>query len=170
MICFVFDPIVFNSYGSGKGAELGNYKPFAYILSFVSVMAMSAWLLWGKKLKWFNALLSGLFSVCALISLAIGIILLPLSLLGLVVIIGVLGFTPLFSSIAYSRNALRAYISAKPFLKKTVLIYSLILSALFSIVIPSVINSEINKKLNEMVESDVQTIRENAQILKLYRR
>jgi hypothetical protein len=49
VICFVFDPVVFKGGGFGV-AFLGAFKPFAYLLSFVSVMAMSAWLIWGAKL------------------------------------------------------------------------------------------------------------------------
>ncbi len=88
--CFVFDPIVFKGDAWGA-AYLGTYKPFAYILSFVSVMAMSAWLIWGEKLKWLNAFLAGLFIVGGIVSLGIGIILSPISLLGLIILIGALG-------------------------------------------------------------------------------
>ena len=165
VICFVFDPVVFK--GNILGAAfLGTFKPFAYLLSFVSVMAMSAWLIWGEKLKWLNAFLAGLFVVSSMISLGIGIILLPISLLGLFVLIGVLGFTPLLTSIVFLRNAARAFHSAKPFLEKRVLINSFILSAIFSLVIPWVLNVQIKNTLNEMARGDAQTIRAKAQDLK----
>ncbi len=166
VICFVFDPIVFKGYGLGKGALMGSYKPFAYLLSFVSVMAMSAWLIWGAKLKWLNAFLAGLFLVSGLVSLSIGIVLIPISLIGLIIAIGALGFTPLFCSIVFFRNAFRAFQTAKPFFENSVLIRSFALAAIFSAVVPAIINREINEMLNEIVEGNVQTIRENAQILK----
>ncbi len=162
VVCFVFDPIVFK----GGAAEFGEIKPFAYILSFVLVMAMSAWLIWGEKLKWLNAFLAGLFLVGGIISLGIGIILLPLSLVGLIFIIGILGFTPLFTSIIYLRCAFRAYQTAKPFLEKRVLNNAFVLSAIFSFVIPYVVNVEIKKAMDEMINGDAQTVRSNARKLK----
>lgn len=166
IVCFVFDPIVFKGGEMGGAAELGAIKPFAYILSFVLVMAMSARLIWGEKLKWLNAFLAGLFIVGAAISLGIGVILLPLSLLGLVMLIGILGFTPLLTSLVYFRAAIRAYQSAKPFLEKRVLRNTFVLSAIFSVVIPYVVNVEIKKTMDEMINGDAPTIRADAQKLK----
>lgn len=164
VICFVFDPIVFKG-ESFEPAVFGTFKPFAYILSFVLVMAMSAWLLWGKKLKGFNAAFAGLFLIGGLISFGIGIVLLPFSLLGLIFIIGILGFTPLFTSIVYLRTALRSYQTVKPFIEKKLLVHSFILSALLSFVLPSVINLKVEQTLDEMQNGDAQTIRASAQRL-----
>lgn len=165
VICFVFDPTVFKGGVLGP-AFLGTFKPFAYLLSFVSVMAMAAWLIWGAKLKWFNAFLAGLFLVSGIISLGIGLVLFPFSMLGLLILIGALGFTPLFSSVVFLRNAFRAFQMAKPFLEKGVLIRSFALAAIFSAVVPSVINLEIKRVLDEMEKGDAQTIRANSRILK----
>ena len=151
--CFVFDPIVFKNQGL-----LINYKSFAYLLSFVSVMAMSAWLIWGAKLKWLNAFLAGLFITGSIVSLSVGIILFPISILGLVILIGALGFTPLFSAIVFLRNSIRAYQAAKPFLEKRVLVYSFLISALFSAVVPFVMNVEINKIKNGIMKNSVLTL------------
>lgn len=152
VICFVFDPIIFEDKDF-----LGNYKAFAYLLSFVSVMAMSAWLIWGEKLKWLNAFLAGLFIVGSFISFGIGIIIFPISLIGLIVLIGALGFTPLFSAIVFLRNSIRAYRAAKPFLEKKILVYSFLLSALFTAVIPSVINVEVNKFKQKKMKEHIST-------------
>ncbi len=166
VICFVADPIVFK--GAALGAALlGTFKPFAYVLSFVSVMVTSAWLIWGKKLKGFSAVLAGLFAIGGLISLGIGIVMLPFSLLGLFVIIGILGFTPLFTSIVYLRNAVRAYQTAKPFLDNKLLINSFILSAVLSFTFPAILNLNVKKSLNKIKNGDVKTIQATAQSLKL---
>lgn len=166
VICFAFDPIVFRGLGMGKGALLGDYKPFAYLLSFPLIMAMAAWLIWGGKLKWLNGFLGGLFLVGGVISLGIGIFLIPFSLLGLIILIGILGFTPLFSSVVYLRNALRAFRASKPFYAKKILTYSAVLGGIFSLVVPYVINAEIKKTLDGMIGGDVQTIHTNANRLK----
>ncbi len=165
LICFVFDPVVFK--GSGfRGALLGNFKPFAYILSFISVMAMSAWLIWGAKLKWFNAFLAGIFAVGGIISLIVGIILIPFSLIGLIILIGILGFTPLLSAIGFLRNAVRAFHAAKPFIEKPILIYSMVLSAIFSLTLPAVVNLQIKRSLDNVRNGDVEMIRAELKTLK----
>ncbi len=165
VICFVADPIVFKGAAFGN-AQFGTFKPFAYVLSFVSIMATSAWLIWGEKLKGFNIILAGLFAVCGLISLGIGIILFPLSLLGLIIIIGVLGFTPLFTSIVYIRNAVRAYKTAKPFLENKLLVNSFILSAILSFTFPAILNLKVKESLEAIKNGDVKTIQLNTQRLK----
>lgn len=165
VICFTFDPIVFESAGVGK-SYLGNYKPFAYILSFISVMAMSSFLIWGKKLKWVNGLLAGLFITGSIISFSVGLFILPISLIGLIILIGALGFTPLFSSLVFLRNSIRAYYFAKTCFTRNVLIRSSILSLIFSFTIPLVINLETQKLISDMKTGDVQTIRKNTKYLK----
>src|SRR5215213_10980867 len=142
VICFVGDPIVFKNVFGG-GAFLGVFKPFAYVLSYVSIMTMAAWLIWGAKLKFLNGFLAGLFAVGGAISLVVGIVLLPFSLFGLLVIVGLLGFTPLFTSIVFLRNAVRAFHTAKPFFERRVLINSFLLSAVFSVCLPTVLNIQI---------------------------
>jgi hypothetical protein len=129
-------------------------------------MSMAAWLIWGAKLKWLNGFLAGLFAVGGVISLAVGIVLLPVSLLGLFVIIGLLGFTPLFTSIVFLRNAIRAFHASKLFLERGVLINSFVLSAVFSVCLPTVLNIQIKRALDAMRDGDAQAVRAQAANLK----
>ena len=163
--CFLFDPMIFKG-GFGSEPLLGNFKPFAYLLSFVSIMAMMAFLIWGKKLKWINAFLAGLFLVGGFISLGVGVVLFPFSLLGLIMFIGILGFTPLFSAFVFLRNSYRACASAKPFLDEKVLIHSLALTAILSVVIPAVATVRIKRAMNRLTKGNAETIRYEAQNLK----
>jgi hypothetical protein len=165
VICFVADPIVFKG-GSFGTAWFGTFKPFAYVLSFIAVMATSAWLIWGEKLKGINAVLAGLFAISGLISLGIGIILLPFSLLGLFVIIGILEFTSLFTSMVYLRSAVRAYQTAKPFLENKLLINSFILSAVLSFIFPAILNLKVKESLDEIKNGDIKAIQANTERLK----
>jgi hypothetical protein len=164
VICVVADPIVFN----GSGALIGGYKPFAYLLSFVSIMMLMAFMLWGKQLKWLNGFLCGFFALGATISLLVGIVLFPFSLIGLIFIIGALGFTPLFSAFVYGRNAVRAYKYAQPLLNKDFLIQSAVLSALFGFVVPYVVNVKIERGLETIQSGDVQTIQRTTKRLRLF--
>lgn len=164
--CFAFDPAIFKTSDLwGSNAYLGSIKPFAYLLSFLSVMTLMAFMIWGVKLKWLNAFLAGFFFIGGLVSLGIGVVLLPISLLGLIILIGALGFTPLFTAFVYLRNAVRSYKFAKSHLNKRVLIQTAILAALFGSITPAVINFEIDKTLSEIKTGDSQTIRANADYL-----
>ena len=99
LVCFLFDPIVFRAIAGQP--VLGKLRLGAYVLAFVSIMGMTAWLLWGERLKWLSGWLAGLFFVSSGISLIVGAILTPFSVIGILILIGFLGFTPLFSSIVY---------------------------------------------------------------------
>lgn len=165
VICFFFDFLIFRSPGQSEPMA-GEYKPFAYILSFVSIMSLLAFMLWGVKLKWLNGLLCGLFAAGAVVSLIIGILLFPYSLIGLMVLIGALGFTPLFTAFVYWRNAVRTHKTVFPQLGKALAARIIILAAMFSLVIPAVINVNIQKGLNTMKDGNAAEIRQTAKWLK----
>lgn len=153
VLCITFDPVVFRFWGeadrgllAGTGI-LGEVKPFVYLLSFVSILAMIGWLLIRDQLQGLTGMLAGLFAVAGVLALVIGIALLPFSLVGLFVAIGVFGFTPLFTSIVFLRNSARAYRTAKEFLEPNLLQHVAILSAVFSAVIPYIFQIELRKIL-----------------------
>ena len=166
VLCCLFDPLVFK--GDLWGIALfADYKPFAYILSFVSIMSMATWLIWGKKLKWANALFAGLFAVGGAVSLLVGIALIPISLIGLIFLIGVLGFTPLVSSIIYLRNARRAFLYAYPLFDRRQLVRLLATASLFSAVIPYVANVQISNSVAAIESGDDRTFQTAATKLRL---
>jgi hypothetical protein len=105
VICFFSDPIVFRPVDS----MLGAFKYPAYILSFCAVMGVMAFLIFGEKLRSLTAPLSGLFFASSIISLGIGVAILPISVLGSIILIGAMGFTPFFTSFVLLRNGKRAY-------------------------------------------------------------
>jgi hypothetical protein len=134
--CFFFDPIVFNRGSFHEGPILAGAKDFAYALSFASVMGTMAWLIWGERLRSFSIALSGLFAVSAGIALMIGLAIAPYSLLGLIIVIGVFGFTPFFTSFVLLRNSVRSFKVADVHLSPFTLFNSFILAVLASGIIP----------------------------------
>lgn len=135
LICFYFDPIVFT-----KGGILPEFKPFVYVLGPVSIMGMAAWLLWGDRLKWLSGWLAGLFTASSVTSLAVGIALVPISTMCLLVIIGVLGYSPLLASIVYGRNAVRAFRAAKVYFDRRTLVHTAAISGMITITVPYVLS------------------------------
>lgn len=166
VICFAFDPVVFKGNALGA-ATYGAYKPFAYLLSFTSILAMMAWLIWGDRLKSVSSLMGGLFLMGSVVSFAVGVVLLPLSLLGLIVVIGALGFTPLLTGIAYLRNGVRAVRSARAFLPGRSPVYATALAALFSFTVPFVINAEINRSIRNIKFGDEKVAAAESRKLRL---
>lgn len=164
-VCFALDPLFFRD-GVAREALLGAYRPFVYLLSFSLIMATAAVLLFGNKFKIFNVFLSGLFAVGGIVALAIGIALLPLSLIGLAFIIGILGFTPLLTSFVYLRNAGRAFETAGPFLRPSALTGAFVLSAILSVTVPMIVNVRIQALLKGMKTGDVATVQMNTRQLK----
>jgi hypothetical protein len=164
LICVVADPIVFKGFGV-EGPLLGFARPFAYIFSFASILMMTGWLALGNRLRAIAAPLAGLFVAGSLISLCVGTVLLPFSILGMFLIIGVLGFTPFFSSLVYFRNGLRAAGSSTG-IETSIAVYLAALGAIFSIIVPYLINRQINLYLDETVKGDVATIYSNGRRLR----
>jgi hypothetical protein len=138
--CIFFDPIVFRGWSS-EGGILAAYQTFAYLLSGVSIMGLAAWLLWSERLKWLAAPLAGVFFAASAVSGLIGLVLFPFSLLGTIVIVGLLGFTPLFTFITFLRNGRRAMDSAMGLDGAEVLGYVAFLSAGVALVLPWLMNA-----------------------------
>jgi hypothetical protein len=166
LMCVAADPIVFRSAGLGTPL-FGTYRPFAYLLSIASILSMAAWLLWGPKLKWLAAPMSGLFYIGGAVSLLVGIVLVPFSILGIMFyLIGFLGFTPLLSAIVFLRNASRAYKASLIALEDETAWRAAVLAGLFSFVIPYVINVQIVRGVNALANGDVTSIQRETTRLK----
>lgn len=165
LICFIFDPIVFKG-GFGGGALFGSYRPFAYVLCGACILTMSVWLVWREKLRWLSGFIAGLFFLGGAISLCVGIILFPFSLLGLFFLIGALGFTPLFTAVIYLRNAFRALHTSKMFLAREIRYYAFGFGIVFSVSLAWTINAQIKNSLENMIKGDAQTVYAEARKLK----
>ena len=136
LVCVAADPVVFVEDGL-----LAGYRSFALVLSAASILGMAAWLLWGPKLGWLAAPISGLFIAGGAVSFAVGLMLFPYSVLGLLFfLIGFLGFTPIFSAVVFLRNGFRALHTSQSFVEGRAARHAALVAALFSLVIPYVLN------------------------------
>lgn len=105
LVCLIVDPVVFNPSGVGI---LREYALFAYALIAFEILAVSGWLAMYQRLGGWNAIAAGIFFVGKLFCVALGLVLLPLSIVGLLALIGILGFTPFLSAYAFFRVSERA--------------------------------------------------------------
>lgn len=108
LLCLYFDPIVFTNFGSAGGGLLESYQLFAYLVIALEVLTLAGWLALGKRAGVWRVALGSIMLAGALFSSVIGVILLPFSLIGLLLLIGALGFAPFFSAFVYLRNGWRA--------------------------------------------------------------
>ncbi|HEV7396173.1 MAG TPA: hypothetical protein VGN86_06650 [Pyrinomonadaceae bacterium] len=110
VLCFVLDPIAFQGSNSVLGAPLfEKYQTFAYLFSGIQIIVLIIWLWWGvERARGINSFLGGIMFAGGLFCSLLGLMLAPFSLMGLVVVIGVLGFTPFVTGFVYFRNAYRA--------------------------------------------------------------
>jgi hypothetical protein len=138
IVCIAADPIVFRSWG-GDLVLLLTFKTFAYTLSATSILAMAAWLLWGRKLGELRPFLGGLFLVAAMISTLVGVVIAPLSAIGIFFYgLGLLGFVPLLSGLVFFRNSYRALESSDLPLKYVV--RAAMLAVVYALVVPYVLD------------------------------
>jgi len=150
LLCFYFDP------GIIRGAisePLAHKEVLIYSLSAISILGLLLWLILGDRGNKGTAVLGGIMLAGAICSFSIGVLILPIAIIGLLLIIGALGFIPFFTGWVYLRNALDA-ISAG---KASNTIYSRIgvavLATFLAIGIPAAAQWKINSMIDQsMVE------------------
>lgn len=155
ILCFLFDPIVFtSSFGGGLfPPDLFQYKFLVYLFSTLSILTLSLWLILRSRTGLLSGIIAGILLSGSVCSLLIGILILPLSILGLLVLIGVFGFTPFFTSFVYLRNSVRAFNAAKTHLSQPKLSALLLLGALLAIGPPVMAHWQINRRITESMNA-----------------
>jgi hypothetical protein len=111
VLCFVFDPVVFRGRFDLLGHD-GIYQRvrlFAYAASALEMATLACWLFVIRKYPAWSRPAGGVMAAGAFFSLALGLAILPLSIMGLVFLgIGALGFIPFLTALVYLRNSRRA--------------------------------------------------------------
>lgn len=118
LACLLFDPVVFQlgSIGTPVFHEplLWRWQPFAYAAALLSILLATIYLFRPPASPARLGLLAGAFAGSSLLSLVLGCYLLPTSLFGLLMFIGIFGFSPFLTSVAYFLAARRLYREISP--------------------------------------------------------
>lgn len=159
VLCFVFDPIVFH--GGIVGPPLyPDYQLFVYFLSGLEIAVLCLWLLFGAPSRTVSNLIGAALIVGGIFCLSVGLLLLPLSALGLVFGIGVFGFTPFLTALVYLRNGFRAWNSGSEESPATARAAAIFLSLVLVIGVPAVlsigINGFVQNAVDVMIKGDPQ--------------
>jgi hypothetical protein len=107
VVCVEFDPFVFqrDAYPMNGYGLLENYRIACWFAIAAGVLAMAVALFGSAGSPRLQAFLGGFLIIASLFSGLIGIVLLPMSVIGLFALIGAFGFTPIFSAIACMKTA-----------------------------------------------------------------
>lgn len=100
LLMVALDPLVFrNVFGAGEPIY-AVFKPFSYVAIGLGASAMAVFLLTGRA----PALLAGMFAGGALFAIALGLLLLPFSAMGVLMFgLGLLGLTPFLTGATLAR-------------------------------------------------------------------
>ena len=107
--CFVADPLVFTSTPVFGPPLLEDFQLIAYVVSAIEMGFFLVWRTFPKRVSTFSPAFAGVFLAGAFFSTVVGLAILPFTLLGLFMVIGLLGLTPFFSAFVYLRNGIRAF-------------------------------------------------------------
>lgn len=150
--CIWFDPIVFRSPIGLAGNALVTNAAFGYACLALSWTALLAGLVFDQA----SRVYSGILIAGAALSCGIGLALLPLSLLGLLALIGAVGFAPFLIAFAFIRNAWRIYDRGQPSGRKAVLtvLAGLVGSVCVSAAIQILVDRQIESAMQEVLGDD----------------
>ncbi|WP_435020566.1 hypothetical protein TA3x_001901 [Tundrisphaera sp. TA3] len=110
--CLYLDPLFFQG-GDEDGPWLGRYRTYCYGFMLLQMTTLAAWLLLRARLGPACGVVAGMLFAGALFAACFGVLLLPLSLIALLFLIGVLGFTPWLTAVAYLRQGEIAWDAAE---------------------------------------------------------
>jgi len=108
IVFLVVDPAVFRtgSWGVADSAAFGEFRAFGYVATVVAAALLLRALVWpaGRPFE------AGMLYGAALVSLILGLVLLPLSLFGILYFgVGLLGLSPFAAAWVYLRNGARQH-------------------------------------------------------------
>jgi len=157
ILCFALDPVVFRG-GIGGGPLFPDIKIYVYLFSGLEVVMLSFWLLARAGFQIWNDLSGAALLVGGGFCLAVGLILLPFSLMGPMFGVGIFGFTPFVTGIVYLRNGIRALRSPRTDTSAFSRVVTILFSAVVAIGAPFLlgvaIHQAVESSIDEIVHGD----------------
>jgi hypothetical protein len=159
ILCFAFDPIVFRE-GFGRPPLFPEYQNYVYLFSGLQITILSLWLLSSAGFQFWNQLVGAGLFLGGVFCLTVGVILLPFSLLGLMLAIGIFGFTPFLTGIVYLRNGVRALQSPRtdtsPFTGAVTFVLGSLVVVGAPLLLGFAIHQAVESSIDEIVRGDVR--------------
>jgi len=166
----VADPVVFRVRAFGV-AILGDFQLVAYVVAAISMGVFLAWRTFQTRVSRFGAAFAAVFFLSAICAGVIGLAILPYSLIGLMVLIGLLGFTPFFTAFVFLRNGVRAARfgqSASSFRRWLAMMAAGVLVVILPVVVSVRIDTAIASSVHTIIVGDLVDARDAANRLERY--
>lgn len=172
IICFIFDPIVFQS-GIGGPPLFPSYQTFVYLFSGFQIFLLCFWLVSGPRSAFANVAIGAVLFSGGLFCAAVGCLLAPYSVLGLLFVVGILGFVPFVTAVVYLRNGWRALNTGLSDIPRFSYVAAFVLGLTLSLSIPALasirIRSAVANSVDEILHADANHASRAAQKLKVLR-
>jgi hypothetical protein len=167
LFCFYYDPgIIRGTFDS----TLGRLGIFIYGFSGIAILSLSTWLVLGHRIRSLAAIFGGVLVAGAIISFSIGVLILPLTLIGILFVIGVLGLVPFVTGFVYLRHGLRAIRQSGD---RSSLMATVILSAILAVGLPGSTQwaaiEIVERSIAEILDRDSQAVYAPVARIKLLR-
>ena len=163
MICLVLDPLVFQGGFFGERPLLARFQLFAYLFCGLQIGIFLCWRTLARHLAPAAGLIGGVLLAGALFSLVVGVLILPLTLFGLIILIGIVGFTPFLTAFVYLRTGIRALRAQQTnvlFESRFLLaVMAGFLSAAMPILISYQVSTTISTAMDQIIYGDAQEAR-----------
>ena len=164
VICLVVDPIVFQGGFLGERPWLGRFQLFAYLFCGLQIGVFLCWRTLARHLAPAAGLIGGVLLAGALFSFIVGVLILPLTIVGLVILIGIVGFTPFVTAFVYLRTGIRALRAQQ----KNTLFESrfllAVVTALLSVVMPALVGHQVSTTISTSIDQIVYGNPQEAQL------
>jgi hypothetical protein len=154
ILLLIVDPVVFRNGGCFIGPVTpADYATFAYFAIGLGILALIGWLFVGTLRQHYPALLAGTLLTGGLFAAGMGIVMLPVTFLGLVICVGALGFFPFLTAFVYLRNGLRAFrVSVSGPASQVRLVAMLILGSLLVLGIPALAQALVSSAIQRPID------------------
>jgi hypothetical protein len=153
IVCLVLDPGIFSE-GLLGGSWLSAYHVFVYLGVGIGTLVFAAWLRFGERLRKWGGFFAGIFFFGALFAFGTGLLLLPWSLFGLLIVIGILGFIPFLTARVYFRYGRRALHTAplQSAKDKAITVGGFILGIVFILGVPTFAQWQTSRIVSESMQ------------------
>lgn len=153
ILCFIFDPIAFRRGFMGQPL-FPDYQAFTYLFSTLQVSVLCLWLMFRPGNEFSSSMIAGALIAGAFFCLTVACMLAPYSVLGLIVGIGVFGFTPFLTTFVYLRGGLRALgvCATQP---RSITVSVLVIGLVLAFTLPTLLSLEIRSVVTNAVDDIV---------------
>jgi len=167
LLCFYVDPGILSAERlvarRGPIPVFSGWTFFIYAFSGLAIVALILCMgLRNRATPSVRAGLGGVLLGGAALSFAIGVVILPLTIIGILLVIASLGLIPFFTGFVYLRNGVRASGIGSPEVNRTPRVATAVVVALLALGLPGIaqwkINSSVKESIAQILDPNTESI------------